>query len=363
MIKIGIIGAGAICTRAHLPGFSNPGSENAAKAPEPYGFNGCEGAEVVALVDIDVKKAEDLAHEFGVKKVYQDWRKLIDEKDLDLICVATPNYLHAEMSIAAAEKGKHVLVEKPMAGSKEEMDAMIRAAREAGVLLMVEHTFRFDPLSEISKQIIESGVIGEVFSLRGKLGCAGPEPWGVTTKWFLEKEKSVHGALFDVGIHKIDAIRYMTGKEVVEVSAFMNTLHPDIEMEDNAVCILRFEDGSLGVLEASWTTNPVESSFYAYGKKGTLKVGIEPARKIFVEFCTPLSVYANLQMPDGIVNDGLYLPQIPTQSKYGGPFRHCIDCIKTGKTPIISGEEGKKSTEILLAAYESQVTGKSVRLS
>jgi len=363
MIRVGIIGVGAICRRAYLPGFSRPDSENAAKAMKGYRYNGCEDVELVALVDIDLKKAEELADEFDVKEVYQDWTKLVDKKDLDLICIATPNYLHAEMSIAALKRGKHVLVEKPMAISRKEMDTMIRVAKEAKRLLMVDQTLKFDPVYETAKQIIETGVIGKIFSLRASHSCGGPGPWSPTGKWFFEKEKAVYGALFDEGIHKIDAIRYITGKEVAEVSAFLSNLQPDIEVEDNAVCMLKFEDGSLGVLQASWTTNPDDHSLCIYGEKGTLKVGMEPERKILVEFSTPSSVYMKTDIPEGDISNALYLPQIPAYSKYGGPFRHCIDCIKTGKTPIILGEEAKKSTEILLSAYESWSKRRVVEVS
>ncbi len=361
-VKIGIIGTGAIARRAFLPGFAPPGSPQAAKAMPGFGFGGCEEAQVVGLVGRDQAKARALAEEFSVPKVYSDWWELVADDEIEAVGVTTPNYLHAKMTIAAARAGKHVLVEKPMATTMQEADEMVSAAEKAGVVLMVEQIHRFHPVHEVAKQIVEAGVLGRVLSVRSRFAHSGPEHWSPAGKWFFTKDEAVYGALFDLGIHKIDLIRFVTGKEVAEVSAFTGTLVKDIEVEDNAVCILRFTDGTLGVLEAGWTCSPMENSLQIYGEAGILKVGVERGCPISVEFATPPSIWLNTQAPPGTVSEALYLPEVPTSSQVGGPFAHFVRCIETGQEPIASGREGRASLEAILAAFRSEATGQVVRL-
>jgi len=360
-VKIGIIGCGAITRRAYLPGFASPGTEEAMKTNPHYYFGGCENGEVIALADIDLNKAESLAEEFKIKYVYQDWKELIANKEINAVCINVPNTLHAEIAIKAAGAGKHVMVEKPMAVTIDEADTMIKAAEENGVFLMVDQTQRFWPLHEVAVDIVQSGLIGRLISVRGKMAHAGPEYWSLGSEWFGQKIIGGHGALFDIGIHKLDFIRYMTGLKITEVAAFTETLVKDIDVEDNAVVIFKFENKALGVLEASWTCNPRENTTFVYGTEGNLYIGKDSEKPIYVEFATA-KVGLSRGIPVGKITNGTYVPEIPECSKYGGPWKHFVDSIIKGEKPTPSGKDGRDSLEVILAAFESSKAGKIIKL-
>ena len=351
-VRIGIIGSGAITRRAYLPGFSRPGSPNAAKAHPYFDFGGCEGAEVVALCNPRIERARNLAEEFQIPTVFEDWRELLSRDDIDAVCINTPNAMHAEMTIAAAEAGKHVMVEKPMAASIQEADAMVKAARENRVLLMVDQTQRFWPVHETAQAILRSGAIGRVISVRGKMAHGGPQFWNPQSTWFASSVEGVHGALFDIGIHTLDLMRFLIGEPVKEVAAFTTKFRGEIEVEDNAVAILRFASGATGVLEASWTCNPRESSIYIYGEFGNIRIGHSADEPIFVEYALPDSAQ-NREIPAGRLSYGRHVPEIPKRSRLGGPFRHFVESVEKNVQPTPSGEDGRSSLEVVLAAFAS----------
>ncbi len=351
-VRVGIIGCGAITRRAYLPGFSKPGSANASKANPYYESGGCENAHVVALSDVDGARARALAEEFQVPHVYEDWHELLAQKDVDAVCVNTPNFLHAEMTIAAADAGKHVMVEKPMAATVQQADAMIAAAKKNNVLLMVDQSQRFWPIHETAEAIIRSGAIGKVISIRGKMAHGGPQFWSPGGTWFMKSAEGVHGAMFDIGIHKLDLIRFLVGQKITEVAAFTSTHRQGIDVEDNAVAILRFDSGATGVLEASWTCNPRENTTYVYGEFGNLRLGHSPEEPIYVEYAIPDSAQ-NRDIPPGKLTAGRHVPFVPQRSRLGGPWQHFVDSIINNTQPTPSGEDARDTLEAVLAAFKS----------
>ena len=328
MIKIGVIGAGAVSERQHLPGFQQ-----------------CKGARVKALADINKKKAEGLARRFAVESVYADWKEMIQKEELDAVSIATPNHLHCRMSVYASREGKHVLVEKPMAASMGEVRRMVQEARKSRKILMVEQTHRFSPSNQLARRLIGQGKIGKVNTVRAKLGGPGPEGWSPEGKWFFSKE-AFGGAMADIGIHSLDLIRYLTGKEIKEVFAYIGTLEKRIEVDDNGICLFKFADGTFGSMEASWTTKPGLMETILYGEKGTMAV------KAWVDDLLTIN----------LANGKVLRPRIPRRSEYGSPYEYFVRCIKTGEEPFISGEEGGKSLEVILAAYKSAITGRRIKL-
>jgi UDP-N-acetylglucosamine 3-dehydrogenase len=244
------------------------------------------------------------------------------------------------MTIAACNAKKHVLVEKPITVTMKDADAMIATANKNKVILMVEQVHRFMPHHEKAQELLQAGIIGKVTTIRGYFGHMGPEYWSPTGKWFFNKKEAVGGAMADLGIHAIDTIRYILGKEVVQVAAFVGTLEKKIEIEDNGVCIMQFDDGTFGTLSASWTYKPGSMQYTFYGTKGTMWVGgnLKHDKRILIELIKPA---------------GTLMPDIPEVSKYGTPYQYFINCIIKGEKPFVSGEEGAKSLEIILAAYKS----------
>jgi UDP-N-acetylglucosamine 3-dehydrogenase len=362
-IRIGIIGAGAIAHYAFLPGFAEPDSAQARIAMGDWYHNGCPNARVVAIASRTRAKADALAREFNIARVYDDWRELVRDEEIDAVCVTTPNDLHYEMTIAACRAGKHVFVEKPLALNLTQAREMVAAARENNVLLMVHQNQRFFPVHEIAKQILDARVLGPILSLRARWSHAGPEHWSPEGAWFFDKTRAGHGALFDLGIHKFDLIRYLTGKEAAQVSALIGTLAKNIRVEDNGVAILQFTDATLGVVEASWTSAPNENSIRLYGTRGFLQVLSDATYPLTIHFAQRDDAY-DAQLPGGIwVNENIFAPRIPASSATGGMFRHFVECVATGRECIASGADNLKSFEMCLAAFESAESGCAVKLS
>lgn len=365
-IRIGIIGAGAIARYAFIPGFAEPDSDAAKSAQADWFHNGTPNARVMAIASRTWEKAEQLAHDFEIPRVYEDWRALVADPELDAISITTPNYLHAEMTVTACEHGKHVLVEKPLGMNMPEARAMVDAAKRANVVLMVHQNQRFFPVHEVAKQIVDTGILGNILSLRARWSHAGPEFWSPEGAWFFDPARAGHGALFDLGIHKFDVIRYLTGKEAAEVSAFTATLDKPIQVEDNGFAILRFIDGTLGCVEASWTSVPNENSVRLYGTRGYLQVGSDSTYPVSAHF--PARPQADVPLPPGEWVSSqeageIFVPHIPSVSATGGTFRHFVDCITTGIPCIASGADNLKSFGLALAAFESAEKGCAVKLN
>jgi len=337
MVRIGVIGVGMIAQREHIPGYLESGE-----------------AEIVAIADPWEERVREVAERFEIPNAFTDWRKVVQRKDIDAVSVCTPNTTHAEITIAAAKAGKHVLVEKPMATSMAEVDAMISAAEKAGVILMVEQTLRFYPECEVAKDILESGILGKIQTVRGRVSHGGPEYWSPTGKWFLQKKQAFGGTLCDLAIHGIDLIRWLVGEPITEVAGFQALLEkPDADVEDNAVFIYKFSGGAMGTMETSWTTRPEDTCVYLYCENGNMKLTLWQEEKADIKD----PVVVEIEKPAG-----RFLPAVAEKSRRGGPYAYFLHCVQTGEKPFVSGEEGGASLEVILAAYESARTHSVVRL-
>lgn len=319
--------------RHHLPQF--------ARVPD---------AEVALICNAHEQSARAAAQQFGVANFSADWQEAVQRPDIDAVDILTPNASHAPIAIAAARAGKHVLVEKPMATTLAEAEAVVAAARDAGVILMPAMNQRFSPQYEAARDLLAGGRLGRLTLLRGLFSHAGPEgSWGATSDWFWDPEQAGGGALIDLGIHMIDLLRWLSGLRVVEVMAMTATLEKPIVADDTAVVLLRFDSGALGFLQASWTaTTRPEMGVTVQGERGVLQTGLAGAEPAVVYLrddpTTPVS-----------------LP-VAAASRYVGPCAYFVACIRDGQRPFIDGEEGRASLEVILAAYESARSGRAVSL-
>jgi len=336
-VRIGVIGCGSINKYRHAPEF--------ASHPD---------VEIVAFADINLKRAQGFAAKYG-GTAYEKWQDVVAIKEIDAISVCTPNTLHAPMSIAASEAGKHVLCEKPMATSAEEAAAMIAAARRAGKFLMIGHNQRLAGMHVKAKALLDSGVIGKIVTFRTSFSHPGPEGWSAdgAESWFFRKKEAFVGSMGDLGVHKADLLLWLLGEDIVEVSAFVDHIgKPFGDVDDNAVCILRTKSGAIGSLTASWTHNPGEdNATIVYGTKGILRIGVHPDYSVTV----------------GLANGEKQFFQtgrVQTNDEGGqaesGVIRAFIQAITTGTAPEISGEEGHRALSVILACLESSETGKHV---
>lgn len=334
-VRVAVIGAGLIAQRAHLPSY--------VAAPE---------AELSAIVSGRRATAEAAAARFGSPRVLDSWQQAIADPGIDAVDICTPNALHAEIAIAAARAGKHVLVEKPMATSLAEADAMVAAAREAGVLLAVAHNLRFVPIYMTMQRLIAAGAIGRVFSARGSFMHAGPDEfWGATSDWFWQEGQAGGGSLLDMGIHMIDLLRWMVGRPVLEVTAMTARVLKPTFADDNAMVIMRCEGDILASVQSSWSARPVPDRQIAiHGELGNLMMGRSADEPLVL----------NLQDGAGARKE---LPLIPAANLLGDPFVNFVRAIRGEAEPLVPGEEGRTSLAIALGAYESARTGCVVRLA
>ncbi len=342
VIRVGIIGCGKITQRASLPNLLN--------------YQG--KCKVACLCDIIKSQAEELAKKFTLENIdiQTDWKKLVNRDDLDVVFVNSPNYLHEEMTIAAVRNKKHILVEKPITISLKAANNMIRAAEKAGVFLMVEQTQRFDPVHQAAKKVLDSGILGKIHNIRGRIGHAGPEYWSEgKSDWYYDQRKSGGGCMVDIGIHIADLLRWLKAERVVEVFARIQILEKKIPVDDNATVFLRFEDGTKGEFECSWTTRPYEVLTYAYGEKGKLTTSIGSRQPVVLI----LAKTGEGQDPNCILKEEY--PQIGSGGGWENAVHYFIDCVQKKQKPFVSGEEGREALRIILAAYESNQRGRWVK--
>lgn len=336
-IKVAVFGCGAIAQRRHIPEYA----EN-------------QHVELVAFADPNLERAQEMVDLYG-GKAYASYEEILANEEIDAVSVCTPNYLHAPMTIAAANAGKHVLVEKPMACSIEEAEQMIEAAQKNNVYLMVGHNQRLMPPHVKAKEILDSGKLGKVLTFRTSFGHPGPEAWSVdgADSWFFRKEEAIMGAMGDLGVHKSDFIRYLLNDEVADVASFIGTLHKEgTEVDDNATCLLRMKSGAIGTLVASWTQyRGGDNSTILWCENGVMKIGTVHGNEVIVE------------LTDGTV-ETYEVGMMSTNEKQvpSGVIDAFVESITTNTPPTISGEEGLRAVKVILGAFESQKTGRVVQL-
>jgi UDP-N-acetylglucosamine 3-dehydrogenase len=338
-LRVGVIGCGSIAQHRHLP---------------EYVAN--KNVQLVAVCDINAERAKEVAEKYEVT-AYTSYENLLRSGEVDAVSVCTPNYLHAPISIAALDAGVHVLCEKPLATSKEEAEAMISAAKRSGKKLMIGHNQRFVSSHQKARQLIQSGEIGKIYSFRTAFGHGGPEQWSVEGKegWFFQKEKAFIGAMGDLGVHKADLLRFILGEEITEVGAFVETSAKEFaDVDDNAVCVLKTESGIIGTLAASWAyVGKEDNSTIIYGEKAILRLEDDPINSLTVQ-------YANGE----IVNYQLGKIQSNDEGGQNNSFvvEKFVDSVLNDQEPEVSGEEGMKSLEVILAAIESNETRKIIKV-
>lgn len=338
-LRVGIIGCGQIAKHLHVPDYAY-----------------CPQAEIIALCDVIPAKARALAERWAPgATVYTDYKKMLKEAKPDAVTVALPNYLHAPATVAALHAGCHVNVEKPMACSMAEAKKMVDTAKKTKKLLNVNQSQRRFAPHVKAKEVIDSGILGKILHVTAMFGHAGPEYWSPTGKWFFKKKQARFGAMADLGVHKADLVRYLTGKEVAEVSAFFERLEKKrTDVEDNFVSCLKFTDGTVGTLCASWTVKGIEANYLIlHCANGTLRIGELPGAPLV----------ANLVKPECEIVFDVPPPATNDDESWGldvsGAFIRAILGIEK---PYCPGEEGMKSIGVILAAEKAALTGRKVKL-
>ncbi len=258
-----------------------------------------EEAEVVAVASPTPGHAEQLAKKYGIPRVFLDYREMLKEPDIELVTITAPNYLHAQMTVDIANAGKHVVCEKPLSMTLEEADEMIDTCRRRGVLLAYAEELFFTPKYVKAKEMADQGGFGKVYLIKQSEKHFGPH-----SPWFWNVDLSGGGALMDLGCHGIAFCYWFLGRPAIKtVYAQLGTyVHAaKTKGDDDAICILEFENGAVGLVEDSW------------GRRG----GMSDRTEVYGEGGV---TYADLHMGNAL----------PTYSEYG--FGYAVE-----KAPTTTG--------------------------
>ncbi len=312
-----------------------------------------DNCRITGIVSGHRDKAERVAQQYGVPASsiysYQDMERMRDNASIDAVYVALPNSMHAEYSIRAANAGKHVLCEKPMAVSVAECQKMIDACKKADRKLMIAYRLQYEPNTLKAQQALRNGAIGRLEMIDSSFGFnIGRNEWRATKKY------AGGGPLMDVGIYCLNACRFLTGEEPSEVDARWAVIDKDgrfDEVEENLVWTMRFPSGLLTTCNTSFGTNTV-GYYRIFGSKGSLKM--EPAFS-----------YEGLKLniDTGGRSDGDDTVPDSNPQQFRREADHLAECIQQNKTPRSSGEEGLRDLRILEAIYRSCKESRPVKLS
>ena len=343
-VRFGIIGCGAIGQRRHI-------RECAAN----------ENCQLVALCDIKKTRVEEFAEKYKATP-FTDYKEMLKGAELDAVVVGTPNKWHAPMTIDAFGAGKHVLVEKPMAGTRDEARAMMDAAAKAKKYLMIGLNQRLMPPHVKAKEILDGGRLGRVLMFETTFKHPGPEFWSVdgANSWFFRKNEAIMGVTGDLGVHKADLLRYLLGQEFTEVCGFIGTLDKKdpttgkpLALDDNAFLSLRTEKGAIGTMTISWTNygGMEDNDTRIYCEHGGLVIGGDPKFGVVVYHNNGDREFHKL----GAISTN-------TQQVSSGVIDLFAKCILEKKPPAIDGMEGYKSLDVILTAMEAAQQGKTMKI-
>jgi len=328
MLKVGMIGCGDIA-RAHANGWLNIGSK----------------AVITAVSDVVQTNTEAMSKRVGGAAVYSDFRRLIDEADVDAIDVCLPHHLHRDAIVAGARAGKHVICEKPLCLTLSEADEIAGAVEAGGVTMMCAHNQLFDPAVQRAREMLADGALGKVFMARTCDCFRHTKPlseWG----WRAASKTMGGGCLIDTGYHPSYLLLNLVGQEPVEVSAVAGRYHiSTLEGEDSALVVVRFADGAMGEVLTSWAWDWPDGSwqFQIIGEKGQL---FGRGRKLLFK---PIGWQpATLELPD--------------RNNFAAEIEHFADCLAAGKQPVNTNVHGTQVLKLILGAYESMSEKRVVSL-
>jgi predicted dehydrogenase len=307
-------------------------------------FSACPTAKLVAVCDKDAARlGKVLANYPGVEGI-SDTSELFKREDVDAVAIATPVNTHAPLALAAFEAGKHVLVEKPLAANVRDAKAMVEAARNAGRILMVDHTFLFGSPVRKMKELVDSGELGEIYfvdSVRINLGLFQHD---VNVVW-------------DLAPHDLSIMDYLLGTLPKSLSAFGTSHTPSSSIEDVAYLNLDFGNRLLASFHVNWLS-PVKVRHFIVGgsQKSIVFNDLEPSEKIRV-YDRGITIEESVESRRGVLigyrTGDVWSPHLPGGEALQEMVRHFIHCIQTGATPISDGESGLRIVRILEAAQHS----------
>ncbi len=336
-IRIALVGCGRI-SRNHFDAISR-----------------VSGLELVAVADIVPERAR-AAGEQNAVPAFESLEEMLKGIECDIVTVATPSGLHPVHGIEAANAGRHVVSEKPMAISLAGADALIDACVDNGVKLFVVKQNRLNPAIQLVKRAVEKGRFGRIHSANCTVRWARPQeyydqaPWRGT--WAMDG-----GAFMNQASHYVDLIQWLAGP-VESVVAITATQERRIEAEDSGAAVLRFRNGGIGVLDVTMLTYPknLEGSLTILGDRGSVKIGGTAVNRV------DTWLFEDYDDDDKLIEAAATTPPSVYGFGHEGYYRNVVKVLRGHGVPDTDGTEGRKSLEIILAIYESARTGARVTL-
>ena len=341
-VKVGIIGS-QFEADIHAASFRMAGGE----------------AEVVAVASPTPGHAADLAERYAIPRVFTDYRKMLQERDIEMITIAAPNYLHHQITLDCARAGKHIVCEKPLCMTIAEGEEMLHVARQSGVLLMYAEELFFTPKYLKAKEMADDGAFGKVHLVKQSEKHFGPH-----SDWFWDVERSGGGAFMDLGCHGIAFCYWFLGRpEIQSVYCQMGTyVHGSkTRGDDETFCLLEFANGALGMIENSWARRGgMDDRIEVFGSGGLTYANLHMGNSL-PTYSESGYGYAVEKAPS---TKGWSYPVFEELWNYGLPqeMAHFSRCVRGKEHPQATGEDGLVVMKALYAGYASAGEARKIRM-
>jgi UDP-N-acetyl-2-amino-2-deoxyglucuronate dehydrogenase len=320
------------------------------------------GLEIVGLCDIVIENMKDKVIKFNLHEstpLYTDYKELLKTEKPDLIAICTESGKHGQIALDCIEAGSNLIIEKPIALSLEEADAIIEKAKENNVKVSACHQNRFNKSIQKIREAVEEERFGRLLHGTAHIRWNRGEEYYKQAPWRGTWEQD-GGALMNQCIHNIDILRWMMGDEIIEVVGMTDNMkHDFIEAEDLGMALIKFSNGSYGIVEGTTNIFPtnLEETLYIFGEKGTVKAGGKSVNLI-EEW-----QFADMQDdPDEVKAKYQENPTNVYGFGHNPLYTDVIDAIKNDREPYVTAEDGRRALELVLAIYKSASEGKSVKL-
>jgi len=330
-IGIGLIGCGSIALESHIPAITQITS-----------------SKLLAVTDADPSRARAAKEKSGSVRVYEDYEHLLQNQDIDAVDICTPTKYHCEIAVAAANSGKHVLCEKPIALTLKEADQMIAACTKNDVKLMIAHSRRFIPRYSAVRRAIKQGKIGKpIWAIQ-----ISRRPIAEPGSWYFDPAMT-YGPIAEVGVHDADLLRWFFDDNVIEVLGIARTRVPTSPLYDQVFATLKFKKGAVGSFEVGYVLPKGYAQYTTLellGSKG---------------FISASDNHMNVLLKgaeNGVTYPSAYSDLLTVNSAYEAEVSAFVNSILNDTTPPVTGKDARAALEIILATLESIERHESVAL-
>lgn len=318
--------------------------------------------DIVAFCDLNTANIQEKKNKFDLSesvKEYTDYHEMLKQEQIDLIAIATESGNHAKIALDCIERGCHLIIEKPIALSLEDADTIIASAKQKDVKVCACHQNRFNKSVQKIRQAVEDGRFGKLLHGTAHIRWNRGKQYYEQAPWRGTWEQD-GGALMNQCIHNIDLLRWMMGSDIVEVIGMTDNLkHDYIAAEDLGLALVRFTNGSYGLIEGTTNVYPnnLEETLYIFGENGTVKAGGKS-----VNIIEEWRFADGLDDPDEVKEKYHENPSSVYGFGHKPLYTDVVDAIVSDRQPYITAEDGRRALELVLAIYKSAAQGISVKL-